>query len=62
MALTHSLTYLLMYLLFAQICFMLTICITTVVLLTAIKGRNQIKGIGLTSLPAMFAKGTAMFG
>jgi len=47
---------------FAQICFMLTICITTVVLLTAIKGRNQIKGIGLTSLPAMFAKGTAMFG
>tara|TARA_B100000768_G_scaffold178361_1_gene194004 strand:+ start:1285 stop:1440 length:156 start_codon:yes stop_codon:yes gene_type:complete len=51
-----------MYLLFAQICFMLTICITTVVLLTAIKGRNQIKGIGLTSLPAMFAKGTAMFG
>ena len=62
---TYSLTYLLTYsciYLFAQLCFMLTICITTVVLLTAIKGRNQIKGIGLTSLPAMFAKGTAMFG
>ena len=59
-SLTCSPTYLITY--SAQLCFMLTIVITTLVLLTAIKGRNQLKGIGLTSLPAMFAKGTAMFG
>ena len=44
-----------------QLFFMVSILVVTVVLLTAIKGRNQIAGIGLTSLPAMFAKGTAMF-
>ena len=41
---------------------MISILVVTVVLLTAIKGRNQFTAIGLTSLPAMFAKGTAMFG